>query len=139
MKFVPGLALVFDNWLKIHTLLTRPDLLDWLDAIETEADKWENVTISTHKYGGTQFNYGGKEIGHIHSNGLLDMLLSRSIKQQLMQQGRIQDHHSFKNTGWISFYIHTKRDAGYALHLLQIGHERLSKGSVSNICLPEAY
>ncbi len=99
LKFVPGLAILFDNYLKIWTLVSQPALLDWLDKIAAEVSKWEHVKVSTHKYGGMQFNYNDKEIGHIHSNGLLDMLLSRKIKQLLMEEGRIQDHHSFKTPG----------------------------------------
>jgi hypothetical protein len=128
LKSVPGLALLFDFWLKIYTLFINPDMLDWIDEIGAEVLKWEDTSLSTHKYGGLQFNYKGKELGHIHSNGLLDMLLSRKIKQQLLKDGRIQDHHSFKNTGWISFYMHNKCDADYAVHLLRNVHKmELSK------------
>jgi hypothetical protein len=53
------------------------------------------------------------------------MLLSRSVKHSLMQEGRIEDHHSFINTGWISFYMHNTDDKEYAIKLLRIGYERL--------------
>ncbi|GAA3974674.1 luciferase family protein [Mucilaginibacter dorajii] len=127
LKFVPGLAIVFDAWLKIHTLITKPILLDWIDLIETRMLSLPNTTTHNHKYGGLQFDRYQTEIGHIHSNGLLDMLLTRKIKANLMQQGRILDHHSFKNTGWISFYIRTEGDVQYALELLQLGYERIGE------------
>jgi hypothetical protein len=131
LKFVPGLAVLFDNWLKVYTLLANAAMLDWIDAIENEVLTWENTKTQTHKYGGLQFNCNGKEMGHIHSNGLLDMLLSRKIKQQLMHEGRIQDHHSFKNTGWISLYMHTEADKRYALTLLKFAHERILFGRLA--------
>jgi len=115
----------FDSWLKVWALITKPVILDWMDEIETEVLQWENTTVKIHKYGGLQFDCGHKEIGHIHSNGLLDMLLSRSVKQTLMEEGRIEDHHSFKNTGWTSFYMRTMEDKEYALKLLKLGHERI--------------
>ncbi|HEY9197094.1 MAG TPA: luciferase family protein, partial [Mucilaginibacter sp.] len=63
LKFVPGLGSLFDAWLKIFTLLSHPDMLDWIDAIEAQTSDWPGVNISTHKYGGLQINYHGKEIG----------------------------------------------------------------------------
>ena len=133
LKFIPGLAFVFDCWLKVCTLINNPTILDWMDEIEAEVLKWDNTKSDSHKYGGLQLNYGNKELGHIHSNGLLDMPLSRAIKRQLMDDGLIEDHHSFKNTGWISFYMHTPNDMVYALKLFRLSYQRLkSKNYVHN-------
>ena len=138
LKSVPTLGWAFDGWLKLWILIKKPEILDWMDEIEVEVLSWENTASVIHKYGGMQFNYRGKEIGHIHSNGLLDMLLSRSVKQSLMQEGRVEDHHSFVNTGWISFYIHNDSDKEYALKLLRIGYERsvVKSGLVNSDLLP---
>lgn len=126
LKFVPGFALIFDTWLKFYSALTKPYLLDYIDQIEGEVLTWKNTTATQHKYGGLQLNYHGKEIGHIHSNGLMDMLLNRSLKQQLLIDGRIQDHHILKKSGWISFYLHNDNDRDYALKLLKINYDKLS-------------
>ena len=123
LKHIPGAGFVFDSWLKVWTLLTNPDLLDYVDGVESEVARWEGGNTSSHKYGGVQFNYRNREIGHIHGNGLMDMLLCRKLKQQLIQEGRVLDHHVFKNTGWISFYIKTKEDCDYALQLLKLGYQ----------------
>ena len=125
LKSVPTLGWLFDGWLKLWIYFTKPILLDWMDEIEAEVLRWQHTTSVIHKYGGMQFNYKGREIGHIHSNGLLDMLLSRSVKAELMQDDRISDHHTFKNTGWISFYILTVDDKDHALGLLDLGYQRL--------------
>lgn len=126
LKAVPGLAIVFDAWLMICTWLTNPGLLDDIDRIALTTRRWPGITITTHKYGGRQINYLGKELGHIHSNGLLDMPLSRAGKQKLMEEGRVIDHHTFIGTGWISFYIRDKADADYALTVLQAAYNRRS-------------
>ena len=123
LKHIPGAGFVFDSWLKVWTLLTNPDLLDYVDDIEHEVSRWEGVSVFLHKYGGVQFNYKNQELGHIHGNGLIDMLLCRTLKQQLIQEGKILDHHVFKNSGWISFYIKTKADKAYALLLLKLGYK----------------
>jgi hypothetical protein len=124
LKHVPLLPYMFDNLLKIRALLTNPQLLDWIDEIEAEVLKWDKASITMHKYGGIQFNIMHKEIGHIHSNGLVDILLSTAIKDQLLRERCITSHHTFKNSGWISFYIRTKEDKAYAIRLLKLATTR---------------
>ncbi|MEO3408224.1 luciferase family protein [Mucilaginibacter sp. CAU 1740] len=132
LKFIPGLAIVFDGLLKLGSFVTKPVLLDWMDKIEAAVITWPQAIATTHKYGGLQFNYINAEIGHIHGNGLLDMPLSRKVKAELMADGRIEDHHTFKNTGWISFYIRNYDDVTYALDLLRLGYERLDGKNIDN-------
>ena len=126
-KYIPGAAMIFDTWLKLWSLIVKPDLLNYIDDIEAEVLKWPGTNVRFHKYGGLQFNYEDKEIGHIHSNGLLDVLLSRKIKQCLLAEERITEHHVFKNTGWISFYINTDSDKKYALKLLRISYNKYNQ------------
>ena len=131
LRRVPLLPHLFDSWLRIWIFLSNPQLADCLDEIETEVSGWKGIKIQNHKYGGTEFSFNHKEIGHIHSNGLMDVLLNKTIKMQLLQEGRISNHHVFPNSGWISFYVKTKDDSEYALGLLKksyaIRFERLSE------------
>lgn len=122
LKFVPGLPLLFESWLKIYTYITNAAVLDWMDNICAEIQQWPGITSHPHKYGGIQFDLKHKELGHIHGNGLLDMPFSRQMKTALMQEGYVEEHHIFKNTGWISFYIRTRQDMEYALYLLRLGY-----------------
>ncbi|MBD1365449.1 DUF5519 family protein [Mucilaginibacter sp. ZT4R22] len=124
LKAVPGAALVFDAWLRIATLFTHPDVSGYIDSIEREVSGWDNICTGIHKYGGMRFNCAKHELGHIHSNGLLDMLFTREMKKQLMAaDDRVTHHHVFKNTGWISFYIKTEADAAYAVNLLKMAYD----------------
>jgi hypothetical protein len=124
LKFVPLAALVFDAWLKLWSLITNPGILDSLDDIEAEISTWAGVTIGLHKYGGIQFNYHGKELGHIHGNGILDIRFSRAIKNRLMEEKRISNHHVFPNSGWITFYIRKREDSDYAISLLKVAYKK---------------
>jgi hypothetical protein len=125
LKFIPLMAFQFDSMLKLWMLLTRPELLDCIDDIEAEVLSWPGAERQLHKYGGLQFNCNGKEIGHIHGNGILDMRFSRKIKAELMAAGRIDHHHVFVNSGWITFRIRERGDYLYASKLLRIGYLRV--------------
>lgn len=123
LKSVPLLPHVFESMMKIWTLIFHPALLDCFDGIAAEVLTWHDVSASIHKYGGMQFNYNGKEIGHIHGNGVLDVPLNLRMKSQLMTEGRISHHHVFRETGWVSFYITRAEDRGYALKLIRMCYE----------------
>jgi hypothetical protein len=133
LKAVPLLPHLFDAQLRLWTLFTNAAIANCLDDIEAEILAWENTSVVMHKYGGTQFNCNGKEMGHIHSNGLLDMLFNRKIKQELMLEGRIEDHHSFINSGWISFYIRKREDIEYAIELLRIAYLKMNKKQIMEV------
>lgn len=63
-------------------------------------------------------------MGHIHSNGLLDILFDRKTKQLLFMEGKIEHHHIFVNSGWVSFYIKQKEDKVYAIKLLKMAYTK---------------
>jgi hypothetical protein len=124
LKSIPFVALIFDSQLKLLMLITGSAIPDYLDQIEAEVLTWTGATATLHKYGGIQFNYNGTEIGHIHSNGLLDMLFDRKTKEQLFVDGKIEHHHTFINSGWISFYIKTQEDKENAIRLLRVAYSK---------------
>ena|ERR1700761_3440177 len=127
LKFVPLLPHFVDAWMRLWAFVSTPAVPKCVDEIEAEVLSWAGTYKSLHKYGGLQLNCKGRELGHIHSNGLMDMLLSRKIKDELLKGGRITDHHSFKNSGWISFYIRGRRDAEYARDLLKMAWLKINQ------------
>lgn len=130
LKHVPVLPHVFDALRKIGTLFTNNNLLDYLDEIESEVLSWQHTTLQMHKFGGLQFNLYNKELGHIHGNGLLDILFSRKEKSELMQKYPVKDHHVFKNSGWISFQVKTEADKKIAIELLRLSYLAAQKNEV---------
>lgn len=119
LKHVPLAPHVYDALQKIQLFLINQPLLDRLDEIEETVSQWDQVSVSIHKFGGTQFNRGKDEIGHLHGNGLLDVLLTRQIKTSLMENPLILEHHIFKDSGWISFWVKTPTDRDLAITILK--------------------
>jgi Family of unknown function (DUF5519) len=122
LKHIPLLPHMFDAGLKISLIFGRWQILDYLDEIENEVLSWDNTSSHLHKYGGIQFDINKKEIGHIHGNGLLDILFSKEMKLKFVSAGRVKEHHIFKNSGWISFYIKTQDDKKFAIELLKLSY-----------------
>lgn len=119
LKHLPLLPHFYESMLRICTVCFRPDVADCMDRLEREVLKWPHVSIGIHKYGGIQFNLHGKEFGHIHGNGLLDILFNRSLKNELIRTGTASDHHIFRKSGWVSFYVRQRGDETEAIALLE--------------------
>ena len=119
LKHITLLAWLFDTMWVIWNLVFNRSLARSIEELEAMVTSWDGVWVSLHKYGGRQFNYCDKEIGHVHSNGILDIRLSRSLKASLMESRLAKEHHLFKNSGWISFYIRSEGDVVKAVKLLQ--------------------
>ncbi|WP_316797552.1 luciferase family protein [Pedobacter agri] len=108
-------------------MISNPHMLSWCDDIENEVLKWEGTSISLHKFGGTQFNFYNKELGHLHSNGILDIRLNQKLKKILTDKKLAHDHHIFEQSGWISFYIHNKADVVSAISLLRLAYGKMQE------------
>ncbi|MFL5754542.1 MAG: luciferase family protein [Bacteroidia bacterium] len=128
LKHVPLLPHAFDGLLKMSRLISNRAVLDHMDEIEKEALLWEGVSLSAHKFGGLQFNVFEKEIGHIHGNGLLDILFNREIKAQLISERKAKEHHVFKNSGWISLTVVDEVTRDRAVELLRLSYSKIREG-----------
>lgn len=127
MKVVPLAPHIFEAALKLQTLVLRPVVLSHIDNICAVLEQWPYITLLPHRYGGVQFNYRQKELGHIHGNGLADILLDKTTANELIQQGKALPHHSFKNSGWVSIYITGKLSADETIALYRIAYDKRSQ------------
>ena len=70
--------------------------------------------------GGKEFLLNGKEIGHIHYNGVLDILFNKNIKDELLKENLVREHRWGPNSGWTTFYLNTKSDLNKAEELIRL-------------------
>jgi hypothetical protein len=122
LKRLPFLPHVFETFLRLHSFLFKKNILFYIDDIEKDILFWTDTNTSIHRYGGLQFNYKNHELGHIHGNGLLDVLLSKEIKQSLLND-RIRDHHVFKNSAWVSMDVKTEEEKELAVVILRKAYQ----------------
>jgi hypothetical protein len=124
LRFVPGLAFGFDCLLLAFYMLVRPRVIAAIEQVETETLAWPGVTKGLHRFGGAELRVGGREIGHLHGNGLLDVPLTRALRQQLVADGKAKPHHIYPASGWISYYMNSEYDVRGAVALLRLSYER---------------
>lgn len=93
--------------------------------------KWEGIETHPHRFGGTEFRIGKREIGHIHGDSLVDIPFPKKIHDEIVAAGEAQPHHILPESGWVSFYLREENDVRKAIELLrrsyQIALEQKSK------------
>lgn len=97
------------------------------DTILQEVQSWPNVTVTPHRFGGTEFQVNGREIGHLHGVTQADIPFTVRIRKELVESGKASPHHIYPNSGWISYYIHGVEDVPLLLELLRMNYDRLTK------------
>lgn len=116
---------LLDTALLAHIVVRRPETARAMHTLEAEVLNWPGVTTGIHRYGGTEFRVGDQEIGHLHGHGLLDMLFTRTLRDQIVEAQLARPHHIFPQSAWVSFDVQSLADATTALTLLRRNYERL--------------
>ena len=70
---------------------------------------------------------GKREIGHIHSDHLVDIPFPKKVRDEIVASGRAQPHHILPETGWVSFYLRQESDVEQAINLLKESYEIAQK------------
>lgn len=107
------------------------------DRILTAVTGWEGVSVSPHRFGGTEFRLGRREIGHVHGNRLVDIPFPSRVRDALVEAGEAAPHHLLPDTGWVSIYLHEPADVERAIALLYRSYE-LARGQKQRGARPES-
>ncbi len=97
------------------------------DQIREKVGSWPGVTTKPHRFGGTEYLYGKKEMGHVHGDRLADLPMPRRLHDELIASGRAQPHHILPETGWISVWIDGSGDVSGVIELFRIQYDRYSR------------
>jgi hypothetical protein len=95
---------------------------EYVQQIVNAVSRWDGVTLAPHRFGGTEFNLGKVEIGHIHQNAMVDALLTKKLREQLVAEGKALPHHLLPETGWITLYVRQPADVERALWVLRLSY-----------------
>ena len=80
------------------------------------------MTVEEHRFGGTEWRVGPREIGHVHSWGMLDIAYLRALRDRLIEEGQTGVHHLLDQSGWTTFYIEQPEDYDHARWLVRLSY-----------------
>ena len=101
-----------------------------LESIQKEILSWPFVTAEAHKFGGIEFRLNKREMGHIHGERLVDLPFPMTIRNELVNSGRVSPHHVLPQSGWVSYWINNgEKDVPEVLELFRMRYEQLQPRS----------
>ncbi len=80
--------------------------------------------MQPHRFGGTEFSFGSAEIGHIHPDGILDIPMTRAIRDVLLEKGLAEQHRWLPDSGWVTFHVRSENDLKHGLWLARLCYFR---------------
>jgi predicted DNA-binding protein (MmcQ/YjbR family) len=84
---------------------------------------WDGMEAHPHRFGGTEFRIGRREIGHIHGDVLVDIPFPKKVRDEIVAAGEAEPHQILPETGWVSFYLRNDGDIERAIALLKKSYD----------------
>ncbi|HEY5983563.1 MAG TPA: luciferase family protein [Anaerolineales bacterium] len=84
---------------------------------------WEAVQAQPHRFGGTEYRVGRREIGHVHGDSLVDIPFPKGIRDELIAAGEATQHHVIPVSGWVTVYLNGPGDVDRAVRLFRRSYE----------------
>jgi luciferase-like monooxygenase len=103
-----------------------------LKTLEDKVSAWQNVSVHPHRFGGNEFLYGSAEVGHVHMGGIVDIPFPRPVRDALLDEGLVEEHHWVPDSGWITFRVRGEDDINHALWLMRLSYLRYALKTASD-------
>jgi Family of unknown function (DUF5519) len=106
--------------------------MNYVRRLEDEVSAWPGVSAHAHRFGGKEFRFGKAEIGHVHTDGTVDIPFPRAVRDALLEEGQAEEHRWVPNSGWTTYKIREVADIQQALGLLRISYLRYALKAASD-------
>ena len=93
------------------------------ERIANAVSGWTGVVVAPHRFGGTEFKLGRREIGHVHGDYQADIAFPMQVREQLVAQKKAQPHHILPKSGWITFRFREEGDIDRAIELFKLSYD----------------
>ena len=93
------------------------------EEIYEAVTQWEKIAHAPHRFGGTEFRVGHREVGHVHGDRLVDIPFPWAVRNELVASGAAEPHHVLPESGWVSVYLQNPGDVARAIELLRRSYE----------------
>ena len=107
-----------------------PALRGKAQEVSLEVQSWDGMQAVTHwqlgnseKVDGAEFHVNDKELGHIHLNGELHLLLTKRLSRALIQNGLAEKFPW--GAEWVQAPVSTESERKRALWLFRLGYDHL--------------
>lgn len=103
-------------------MATQHEVERTVERLVEEVSGWSHVATGEHRFGGTEFRVGPREVGHVHAWGMVDIAYLRALRDVLVEEGVTGVHHLLAESGWTTYYVESARDYDHARWLLRLSY-----------------
>ncbi len=93
------------------------------EKIHNAISNLDGIISEQHRFGGTEYRIGKREIGHVHGDYLVDIPFTKKGKSEIIREGKAVDHHILPESGWVSVYLKENKNVENAIELLKKSYE----------------
>ncbi len=83
---------------------------------------WSGTEARPHRFGGTEFRQGRREIGHVRGDHLVDIPFPQKVRDEILAASEAQPHHILPESGWFGLHLRSAEDTERAIRLLRSSH-----------------
>ena len=100
--------------------------------LEEIVASWPEISVHPHRFAAREFRFGNAEVGHVHSNGIVDIPFPRSFRDALLEEGLAEEHQRVPNSGWVTFRFGSDKDLQHAVWLMRLSYFRYALKAASD-------
>ncbi len=93
------------------------------ETIKETVLTWQGVEARSHRFGGTEYRIGRRELGHVHGDILVDLPFPKKVRDEIVAAGLAGPHHILPETGWVSLRLTAPGDIERAIELFRRSYE----------------
>ncbi len=97
------------------------EIKKWIGQIENEVLSWSKITMGENTFGGIDFLFDKKEIGHIHWNGDMDILFGKKLTAEFLEHNFVEEHKYVPNRA-ITYPVLSEENVPFAISLLRFSY-----------------
>ena len=94
------------------------------EQVRAQVTSWPGVEALPHRFGGIEYRFRRKEMGHVHGDRLADLPLPRKLHDEVIAAGKARPHHVLPETGWVSCWMESQADVDNVVQLMRRQYDR---------------
>jgi luciferase-like monooxygenase len=106
--------------------LSRRRAMMYLKRVENLMSGWDGVTSHPHRFGGREFLFGAAEVGHVHTNGVVDIPFPRQYATHCWQIALLRSTAGFLTQAGSHSVSAAKKTFDLAVWLMRLSYLRYS-------------
>ena len=125
-RVFPWAPQIFDGLLMLFALLVTPRRFIVQERLWSQILDLTGVSVTSHRYGGREAVLQGRELCHIHGNGVLDFILPNGVDIPAALTAHIHPHHVYPDSRWRTIVVNKSINAAAVVELLNAIREQRS-------------